>query len=117
MVPLNHKVRKSQVKINHQLYMNDIKLFAKIKEELETPIQAVRIYSHDIGMEFGIEKYTILKMKSRKRQITDGMKLPNQGKIRTLGEKEKVKYLGILEADSLKHAEMEKNLKRSISGQ
>ena len=38
------------------MYMDDIKQFAKEEKELETLIQAVRIYSQDIGMEFGIEK-------------------------------------------------------------
>ena len=33
---------------------------------------------------------------------SDGMKLPNQDKIRTLGEKETHKYLGILEAVTIK---------------
>ena len=33
------------------------------------------------------------------------MKLPNQDKIRTLGENETYKYLGILEADTIKQAE------------
>ena len=41
-------------------------------------------------------------MKSGKRHLTDGMELPNQEKIRTLGKKEKYKYLGILEADTIK---------------
>ena len=53
-------------------------------------------------MEFGIEKCTMPVMKSGKRHLTDGMKLPNQDKIRTLGEKETYKYLGILEADTIK---------------
>ena len=65
MMPLNHILRKciagyklsrSQEKINHLMYMDDIKLFAKNEKELETLIHAVRIYSQDIGMEFGIEK-------------------------------------------------------------
>ena len=30
------------------------------------------------------------------------MELPNQNKIRTLGEKETFKYLGMLEADTIK---------------
>ena len=51
-------------------------------------------------MEFGIEKCTMLVMKSRKRNITDGMELPNQEKIRKPGEKETYIYLGILEADT-----------------
>ena len=35
--------------------MDDIKLFAKNKKELETLIQAVKIYCPDIVMEYGIE--------------------------------------------------------------
>ena len=35
--------------------MDDIKQFAKKEKELETLILAMRIYSEDIGMEFGLE--------------------------------------------------------------
>ena len=35
--------------------MDDIKLFAKNEKEQETLIHSVRIYSQDIGMEFGRE--------------------------------------------------------------
>ena len=45
-------------------------------------------------------------MKSSKRHLADGMELPNQDKIRTLGEKETYKYLSILEADTIKQVEM-----------
>ena len=41
-------------------------------------------------------------MKSDKRHITEGVELPNQKIIRTLGEKDNYKYLGILEADTIK---------------
>ena len=44
-------------------------------------------------MEFGIEKYAMLVMKSSKLHLTDGMELPNQDKIRTLGENETYKYV------------------------
>ena len=40
-------------------------------------------------------------MKSGKWHLTDGMELPNQ-KIRTLAENETYKYLGILEANTIK---------------
>ena len=36
------------------MYMDDIKLFANNENELETLIHAVRIYSQDREMEFGI---------------------------------------------------------------
>ena len=36
--------------------MDDTKLLAKNEKELETLIQTMRIYSQDIGIEFGIEE-------------------------------------------------------------
>ena len=63
-------------------------------------------------MEFGIEKCAMLVMKSGKRHLTDGMELPNQNKIRTLGEKKMYKYLGISEADCIKQVEMKEKIKK-----
>ena len=89
MMPLNHvlrksparyKLRKSQEKINHLMYMNDIKLFAKSKRELATRIPTVRIYSQDVGMESSSEKCTILITKSGKRHMTEGIEIPNREK-------------------------------------
>ena len=97
-----YKLSRSQEKINHLMYIDDIKLFAKNEKELKTLIHANRIYSQDIGMEFGIEKCAMLEMKSGKRHLIDEMELPNQDKIRTLGENETYKYLGILEADTIR---------------
>ena len=94
------------------MYMDDIKLFAKNEKELETLIHAVRIYSQDIGIEFGKEKCAKLVMKSGKRHMTDGMELPNHDKIRTLGEKKTYKYLGILEADTIKQVEMKDKIQK-----
>ena len=91
-----YKLHKLQERINYILYMDDIKLFAKNKKELETLTQAVRIYSDDIRMKFGIfyAKCAMLMMKCGKRQVTEGT---HQENIRTLGEKETYKYFGILE--------------------
>ena len=66
--------------------MDDIKLFSKNEKSIGRPnTKAVRIYSEDIGIEFVTEKCT---MRSGKRHMTEGIELPNQDKIRTLGEKE-----------------------------
>ena len=72
-----YKLSRSQEKINHLMYMHDIKSFAKNEKGLETLIHAVRIYSQDIGMEFGIEKCAMLVMKSGKR-MTNGMEQSRQ---------------------------------------
>ena len=59
MMPLNLILRKCigwdlnliNRRINHLLYIAEIKLFDKSEEELETLIQAMRTYSYDRGME------------------------------------------------------------------
>ena len=121
MMPLNYILRKctagyklsrSQDKINHLMCMDDIKLFTKNEKELETLIHAVRIYSQDTGMEFGIKKCAMLVMKSGKRHMTDGMELPNHDRIRTLEENETYKYLRILEADTMKQVQMKDMIRK-----
>ena len=54
----------------------------------------------------------MLVMKSRKRHLTDRMEQPNQDKIRTLAENETYKYLGILEADTIKQVEMRDKIQK-----
>ena len=75
MMPLKHifrkctadyKLSKSQEKINHLMYMDDIKLFAKNEKAMETLIHAVRIYRQDIGTVFSIEKCALLILKNSK---------------------------------------------------
>ena len=121
MMPLNHILRKctagyklsrSQEKVDHLMYMDDIKLFAKNERVLETLIHTFRIYSRDIGMEFGIEKCAMFVMKSGKRQLTDRMEQPNKDKIKTFAENETYKYLGILEADTIEQVEMKEKIQK-----
>ena len=94
------------------MYMDDIKLFANNEKQLETLIHSVRIYSEEIGMEFGKEICAMLVMKSGKRHLTDGMELLNQDKIRTLAEDETYEHLGILEADKIKRVEMKDKIQK-----
>ena len=44
--------------------------------------------------------------------MTVGMELPNQVRIRTLEEKETYKYLGILEADTIKQVQMKDTIRK-----
>ena len=52
----------------------------------------------------------MLVMKSGKWHLTDGMELPNQEKIRMVGEKETYKCLGMLEADIIKQLEVKERI-------
>ena len=64
-----------------------------------------------IRMEFGIEKCDIIIINA-KRHVTEGIKLPNQEKIRMLRGKETYKYEGILEADTIKQIKMKEKFKK-----
>ena len=54
----------------------------------------------------------MLVMKNGKQHLIDGMELPNQDKIRTLGEREINKYLGILKADTIRQVEMKEKIQK-----
>ena len=60
-------------------------------------------------MEFGIEKCAMPIMKSGKRETMERIELPNQKKER---KKENYKYLGILEADTIKQVEMKEKIRK-----
>ena len=57
-------------------------------------------------MTFCIGMWAVHLMKSLNIQITEGMELPNQERIRTLREKEMYMYLGLVETDTIKETEM-----------
>ena len=63
-------------------------------------------------MEFGIVKCALLIMKSGKRHLSDRIEQQNQDEIRTLAENETYKYLGILEADTIKQVEMKNKIQK-----
>ena len=53
-------------------------------------------------MEFGIEKCGMLITKSGIRETSEGIELQNQDSMKTFGEKENYKYLGILGAETIR---------------
>ena len=61
-------------------------------------------------MEFGISKCATLIMKRGKVIQSEGITLPGDKVIRSLNSDEEkgYKYLGVLEADDIKHREMNK---------
>ena len=77
----------------------------------------MRIYSQDIGMDVNIERCVMLILRNGKQEMREGIELPIQVNIKTLGENKTYKYFGILEADTIKQVEMkEKNLKTVSQG-
>ena len=46
-------VSESKEKINHLLFMNDLKLYSRSEKGLDSLVQTVHVFSEDKGMEFG----------------------------------------------------------------
>ena len=47
---------KSGHKIHHLLYMDDLKLYGKNENQINSLINTVKIFSEDIKMKFGLDK-------------------------------------------------------------
>ena len=120
MIPMTRVLQKMEVgyqlkkegnRINHLMFMDDIKLFGKNAQEIDTLVQTVRILSQDIKMEFGIEKCALINIKRGKTITTEGIRLPDGNIIKEIDENG-YKYLGIIEGETIKHQEMKDNIRK-----
>ena len=51
-----YQVHGTERKISHLLYMDDLKLFGRNKNDLKNEMKIVQTISRDINMNFGLEK-------------------------------------------------------------
>ena len=74
MVPLTWFLRRAKAghewgikrfKLNH-LFIDDLKLFAKSKNEIDAQVQIVHIFSEDTGMQIGIKECEYLSWREEK---------------------------------------------------
>ena len=93
-------------KISHLFLMNYLKLYGKTMQELDSLDQTVRIFNSDIGMQFGISKCAMLKMKRGKVVQCEGTELPNGELIKPQEDEKEYKYLAVLQFHSMKSKEM-----------
>ena len=104
-----YKWEKKEYKLNHLLFMDDLKLYAKSEEQTNTLVRTVYVFSTDIGMEFGIKKCGILTMKRGKIVKSEGIKLPD-GEVMEHVRQERYTYLGINELDKIIEAKMKEKM-------
>ena len=107
MIPLTSLLRREKMgykfgkdgrKINHLLFMDDLKLYVSCRKELENLCAVVDKFSKDIRMEFGLKKCATVVMKDGVRERCDELVLPD-GRAMQEVEEEGYKYLGVLETD------------------
>ena len=94
-IKAGYVIKDGNLKVNHLLFMDDLKLFGSSEREIDSLVKTVQGVSTDIGMEFGIKKCDVVIMKRGKLSSTDGIVLPNGETIKEV-EKDGYRYLGIL---------------------
>ena len=118
MVPLSlilkkvnacYKWGKKEYKLNHLLFMDDLKLYAKTEEQTNTLVRTVYVFSTNISMEFGIKKCGIPTMERGNIIKNEGIKLPDGEMMKQVGQ-EGYTYLGIIELDKIKETEMKEKI-------
>ena len=57
-----YKLGRGMKPINHLLFMDDLKLYSASKDQLDSLVQSVRIFSQDIRMSFGLD-ISVLSLK------------------------------------------------------
>ena len=81
--------------------MDDLKLYYCHEKGLALLVQAIHVFSEDLGIDFSIEKCAMLMIEKGKIVKSVGIELPDGKVITRLQEGECYNYLGILEADRL----------------
>ena len=96
----------SKEKINHLLFMDDLKLYSRNEKGLDSLVQTIYVFCKDIGMKLDIEKCAMLVIEKGKIVKSVGIELPDGKVTKSLQEGESHKYLGILGADRFLGDEM-----------
>ena len=90
------------------MFMDDLKLYAKSERKLDWFIQAMRIFSDDVSMVFGLDKCAVLVVKRGKIVRTEAIQLLDRI---SMGEVylNKYKYLGVLQLEPIMNREQVKS--------
>ena len=115
MIPLTSLLRREKMgyrfgmegkKINHLLFMDDLKLYGSGSGEIDELCQVVYKFSKDIGMKFGMDKCAAMEMRNGSKVTWDkDIELPDGEVMQEVGV-EGYKYLGVLEGEDLLMIEM-----------
>ena len=104
--------KKSNKKINHLLFMDDLKLFADSDQNLTKLVDEVSKFSKDIKMEFGLDKCSKCTIRKGKKVAAMNIQVDEDSHIEDLAEDTTYKYLGIEENATIEHKKMREKIKK-----
>ena len=105
-----YKISNSSTRLNHLVYMDDVKLYGKSQQEIESLVHTVNIFFDDLCMQIGVNQCNIVAMGRGCFIQSDGIVLSSGDIIQYLSPVDVYKYLGVLEADTIKHQQMKNTL-------
>ncbi|XP_044751744.1 uncharacterized protein LOC123311738 [Coccinella septempunctata] len=99
---------EEQKKITHLFYMDDLKLYARGKKQLEGELELVRRFSTDIGMRFSLEKCATVEVKRGKLVEGENIRLADGREMANMKAEDRYKYFGIQQTYEIKQQENKK---------
>ena len=104
LIPPTHILRKEKPgyfmangkrnKLNHLLFINDLKLYGSNEKETERLTNTVRVFTEDTKMELGIKKCAHITLKKGKVVNKGAMELSSGDIINEIDVEKGYKYLG-----------------------
>lgn len=98
-------------KLDHLLYMDDLKVIAKSETELEEQLTTVRRFSDDIQMEFGTDKCATAVFKRGRLQTRCNIREVDLD-FRQIEGRETYRYLGVEEGEGIDHHKAKEQLRK-----
>uniref|UniRef100_H3A9T8 Reverse transcriptase domain-containing protein n=1 Tax=Latimeria chalumnae TaxID=7897 RepID=H3A9T8_LATCH len=87
--------RRPTVLVSQLFYMDDLKLYAKNSDQLQSMLEPVSSLSKSITMEIGVDKCAILHAKRGKLKRHDNIQLLDGAELQELEPEKHYKYLGM----------------------
>jgi hypothetical protein len=124
MFPISHVLFKNKqggykihenknLEVDHLLYMDDIKLYCQCENKMTEMVHTLNEFSQGIRMEFNASKCNTMAIKKGMPYMCSPIPISDGEMIHNLNNTNgKYKYLGIWEANDIKHEEMKEEIKR-----
>jgi Reverse transcriptase (RNA-dependent DNA polymerase) len=100
--------------VNHQFYVDDLKLYATSKAQLGSQLETVKTFSDDIRMEFGLDKCAVVHAVKGQVVDHDAVILMCGTAIQALGKDDSYKYLGIHQLLGTNVTEVRKQVQKKV---
>lgn len=109
----NLKYNNETIKCSHSMYMDDIKLYASNKKQLEALIKTTDRITRDINMEFGFDKCKSISI-NRGKRVMENFELDGGGIIAAMKEEDIYKYLGIEQNKIIQQGTAKERIKQTF---